>query len=104
MNTLQQLQTAGRVTDKTTLGRTILVTYGEQWHTLRSIEKYIRQRFGHADTQPTISARLRDVKKRYSRELTLQKRSERINNKNVWFYRIVSVTQPTHTAPTKEAA
>lgn len=101
MNMLEQLKNAGRVTADKMIGRVILTAYGREWLTLRDLEERIYAKYGHGDTQSAISARIRDIKKQFGTELMLEKRTERINNKTVWFYRVVPAPQqPQH----KEAA
>ena len=69
----------------TQLGRVIAIMLDGRWRTLRDIERECWIRFGHADTQAAISARLREVG-RMGFEKQAQHR--RINEKQVWFYSI----------------
>ncbi|MFM2477389.1 hypothetical protein [Celerinatantimonas sp. MCCC 1A17872] len=88
---LFELRDAGRLSAKSCLGRTVMAAFGEQWKTLRDLEGEIFERWHVADTQPTISARLREVQLRYPRELLKQSMTRKINGKTVWFYRIVAI-------------
>ena len=73
----------------TKLGRVIAVMLDGRERTLRRIESEIFSRFGHADTQAAISARLREVAV-YGYEKNT--RIETINGKQVWWYRLVPAT------------
>ncbi|WP_369788497.1 hypothetical protein [Rouxiella sp. WC2420] len=73
------------------LYRVIQAAMGPDWHTLRDLELLVLNMFGQADTQPAISARLREVDpmvhglrkdKRVVRDLD--------TGKQVWFYRLVA--------------
>ncbi|MFR9719899.1 hypothetical protein ACL00X_11135 [Aeromonas diversa] len=69
----------------TQLGRVITVMSDGKYRTLREIERECWDRFGHADIQTSISARLREVcchgwVKHSSRQT--------IDHKQVWHYRI----------------
>ena len=65
------------------LGRVIAIMRDGQRRTLREIERECWTRFGHADTQAAISARLRQVHKYgYIKNAHI----ERINDKAVWWY------------------
>ncbi|MEZ8965521.1 hypothetical protein AB6E53_02420 [Vibrio breoganii] len=72
----------------TQFGRVVAVATGQQWLTLRDIERIIAQRFNEYDTQSAISARLREVSV-VRHGLIKDKHIERINNKNVYFYRLL---------------
>jgi hypothetical protein len=65
------------------LGRVIAIMRDGKRRTLREIERECWTRFGHADTQAAISARLRQVHKYGYRK---QAHIERINDKPVWWY------------------
>lgn len=65
------------------LGRVIAIMRDGKRRTLREIERECWSRFGHADTQAAISARLRQVHK-YG--YTKNAHIERINDKAVWWY------------------
>ena len=69
----------------TQLGRVISIMLDGRWRTLRDIERECWQRFGHADTQAAISARLREVGDAGFEKASQQRR---INEKQVWFYSI----------------
>ncbi len=64
---------------------------GPDWHTLRDLELLVLNMFGHADTQPAISARLREVDPQIH-GLRKEKRVVKDENsgKQVWFYRLVA--------------
>ena len=65
------------------LGRVIAIMRDGKRRTLREIERECWTRFGHADTQAAISARLRQVHKYgYIKNAHI----ERINDKPVWWY------------------
>lgn len=65
------------------LGRVIAIMRDGKRRTLREIERECWSRYGHADTQAAISARLRQVHKYGYRK---QAHIERINDKAVWWY------------------
>ena len=65
------------------LGRVIAIMRDGKRRTLREIERECWTRFGHADTQTAISARLRQVHK-YG--YLKQAHIEKINDKAVWWY------------------
>lgn len=89
---LFELRDAGALNEHNCLGRTVMAAFGEQWKTLRQLEAEIFERWHVADTQPTISARLREVEKRFPGILLKQSRTETIRGKRVWFYRVVNVS------------
>ena len=65
------------------LGRVIAIMRDGKLRTLREIELECWSRFGHADTQTAISARLRQVHKYgYIKNAHIEK----INDKAVWWY------------------
>ena len=65
------------------LGRVIAIMRDGKERTLRDIERECWSRFGHADTQAAISARLRQVYKYgYIKNVNIKK----INEKLVWWY------------------
>ena len=65
------------------LGRVIAIMRDGKERTLRDIERECWSRFGHADTQAAISARLRQVYKYgYIKKVHIKK----INEKLVWWY------------------
>ena len=65
------------------LGRVIAIMRDGKLRTLRDIERECWSRFGHADTQAAISARLRQVYKYgYVKNVNIKK----INEKLVWWY------------------
>lgn len=67
----------------TQLGRVIAIMRDGKERTLRDIERECWSRFGHADTQAAISARLRQVYKYgYIKNVNIKK----INEKLVWWY------------------
>lgn len=67
----------------TQLGRVIAIMLDGRWRTLRDIERECWSRFGHADTQAAISARLRQVHKYgYIKNAHI----ERVSEKAVWWY------------------
>ena len=65
------------------LGRVIAIMRDGKLRTLREIERECWSRYGHADTQTAISARLRQVH-RYG--YPKQAHIEKINDKAVWWY------------------
>ena len=65
------------------LGRVIAIMRDGKRRTLREIERECWSRYGHADTQTAISARLRQVH-RYG--YLKQAHIEKINDKAVWWY------------------
>ena len=65
------------------LGRVIAIMRDGKRRTLREIERECWTRYGHADTQTAISARLRQVSRYGYRK---QAHIERINDKSVWWY------------------
>ena len=65
------------------LGRVIAIMRDGKRRTLREIERECWTRFGHADTQTAISARLRQVHRYGYRK---QAHIEKINDKAVWWY------------------
>lgn len=69
--------------------RVVKVAKGRKWWTLRMLENDIGRRFGEFDSQAAISARLRDTLRLNRLGLIKDVKIERINNKNVWFYRLV---------------
>ena len=65
------------------LGRVIAIMRDGKLRTLRDIERECWSRFGHADSQAAISARLRQVYKYgYVKNVNIKK----INEKLVWWY------------------
>lgn len=65
------------------LGRVIAIMRDGKLRTLREIERECWSRYGHADTQTAISARLRQVHRYGYRK---QAHIEKINDKAVWWY------------------
>ena len=65
------------------LGRVIAIMRDGKLRTLREIERECWTRYGHADTQTAISARLRQVHRYGYRK---QAHIEKINDKAVWWY------------------
>ena len=65
------------------LGRVIAIMRDGKRRTLRDIERECWSRYGHADTQAAISARLRQVHRYGYRK---QAHIEKINDKAVWWY------------------
>ena len=65
------------------LGRVIAIMRDGKLRTLREIERECWSRFGHADTQTAISARLRQVHRYGYRK---HAHIEKINDKAVWWY------------------
>ena len=65
------------------LGRVIAIMRDGKRRTLREIERECWGRYGHADTQTAISARLRQVHRYGYRK---QAHIEKINDKAVWWY------------------
>ena len=65
------------------LGRVIAIMRDGKRRTLREIERECWTRYGHADTQTAISARLRQVHRYGYRK---QAHIEKINDKAVWWY------------------
>ena len=65
------------------LGRVIAIMRDGKRRTLREIERECWTRFGHADTQTAISARLRQVHRYGYRK---HAHIEKINEKAVWWY------------------
>ena len=68
------------------LGRVIAIMRDGKRRTLREIERECWSRYGHADTQTAISARLRQVSRYGYRK---QAHIERINDKAVWWYYLI---------------
>ena len=68
------------------LGRVIAIMRDGKRRTLREIERECWSRFGHADTQAAISARLRQVH-RYG--YIKNAHIEKINDKAVWWYYLI---------------
>ena len=67
------------------LGRVIAIMRDGKRRTLREIERECWSRFGHADTQAAISARLREV---CCHGWVKHSSSQNIDGKQVWHYRI----------------
>lgn len=73
----------------TQLGRVIAIMRDGKLRTLRDIERERWSRFGHADTQAAISARLRQVYKYgYIKNVNIKK----INEKLVWWYYLTTMS------------
>ena len=68
------------------LGRVIAIMRDGKRRTLREIERECWTRYGHADTQTAISARLRQVHRYGYRK---QAHIEKINDKAVWWYYLI---------------
>ena len=68
------------------LGRVIAFMRDGKRRTLREIERECWSRYGHADTQTAISARLRQVHRYGYRK---QAHIEKINDKAVWWYYLI---------------
>lgn len=69
----------------TQLGRVIAIMSDGKARTLRDIERECWSRFGQADTQAAISARLREV---CCHGWEKHSNHQNINGKQVWHYRI----------------
>lgn len=67
----------------TQLGRVISIMSDGKSRTLRDIERECRNRFGHADTQAAISARLREV---CCHGWVKHSSCQTIDSKQVWHY------------------
>jgi len=66
---------------------------GATWRTLRDLELLVAQMYGIYDTQPAISARLREFSKPYQ-GLVKERRVEKSESgKYVYFYRLVAVEE-----------
>ena len=62
-----------------------------RYRTLRQLESTIVNKFGIYDSQAAISARLRDAKKLALKGLEKKTLIKRINNKNVWHYKLCKI-------------
>ena len=71
--------------------RVVKVAKGRKWWTLRMLENAIGRQYGVHDSSPAISARLRSTAKLANLGLKKDVKVERINEKNVWFYRLVKI-------------
>jgi len=71
--------------------RTYKAMISKGWLTLRDIERLVKQRFKIADTQSAISARLREYGKIAAIGYVRERKTERINDKNVYSYRLVKL-------------
>lgn len=91
VSVITTLKKEGQLSSHTCFGRTVLAAYGLQWKTLRQLEQEISQRWQVGDTQPTISARLREVQKRFPLLLEKQTHVKNVNGKSVWFYRVIEL-------------
>lgn len=69
----------------TQLGRVISIMSDGKARTLRDIERECWSRYGHADTQAAISARLREV---CCYGWAKHSSNQNIDGKQVWHYRI----------------
>lgn len=69
----------------TQMGRVLSIMSDGHYRTLRDIERECWSRFGKADTQAAISARLREASSHGWEKLT---RHETINGSQVWWYRL----------------
>lgn len=69
----------------TQLGRVIAIMRDGKARTLRDIERECWSRFGHADTQAAISARLREV---CCHGWVKHSNHQNINGKQVWHYHL----------------
>lgn len=69
----------------TPLGRVIAIMRDGKARTLRDIERECWSRYGHADTQAAISARLREV---CCHGWEKHSSNKTINGKVVWYYHI----------------
>lgn len=69
----------------TQLGRVIAIMRDGKARTLRDIERECWNRFGHADTQAAISARLREV---CCHGRVKHSNHQNINGKQVWHYHL----------------
>jgi len=68
------------------MGRVLAVMRDGQERTLRQIESECLSRFGHADTQPAISARLREAHLHgYDKTARMECTA---NRKQLWFYKL----------------
>ncbi|MDW5499757.1 hypothetical protein R6Y99_08135 [Pseudomonas lundensis] len=66
---------------------------GATWRTLRDLELLVAQMYGIYDTQPAISARLREFSKPFQ-SLVKERRVEKSDSgKYVYFYRLVAVEE-----------
>lgn len=70
------------------LGRVIAIMRDGKRRTLREIERECWSRYGQADTQTAISARLRQVHRYGYRK---QAHIERINDKAVWWLSLIHI-------------
>lgn len=68
--------------------RVITVMRDGKWRTLRQIESAILAVFQTADTQTAISARLREGVRLAQAGWLKETRKEKINDKQVWYYRL----------------
>lgn len=68
--------------------RVIAVMKDGVWRTLRQIEQRIFDTFGECDTQPAISARLREGAKLSAAGYRKESMLEMVGNKQVWRYRL----------------
>lgn len=69
----------------TQLGRVIAIMIDGKSRTLRDIERECWSRYGHADTQAAISARLREV---CCHGWEKHSSNQNIDGKHVWHYRL----------------
>ena len=81
--------TEGIKMQHTQFSRVVAITKGQDWLTLRQIEGLCYARFGIRDSQPAISARLRDNFKMGLLDLKKETQINRVKNANVWRYRLV---------------
>ena len=63
----------------------------KRYMTLRDLERAIYRVYHIADTQTSISARLRDTKRLAAIGLVKEVLIRRINGNNVWYYRLAQI-------------
>ena len=78
----------------TQFNRVVSSAIGLEWSTLRDLEQRIQDDFNSYDTQPAISARLREVKPSNT-GLVKQRMCKLVNGKLVYYYRLVPASMVT---------
>lgn len=78
----------------TQFNRVVSSALGLEWSTLRDLEQRIQTKFDAFDTQPAISARLREVKPSNT-GLVKQRMCKHVNGKLVYYYRLVPASMVT---------
>lgn len=78
----------------TQFNRVVSLALGLEWSTLRDLEQRIQTKFDCFDTQPAISARLREVKPSNT-GLVKQRMCKTVNGKLVYYYRLVPASMVT---------